>query len=124
MNLHIIEGRLTADPELIKGSEPAKDRVKFTVASDRKYGDETDFFDCTVFGKLAEILEKYGYKGREILISGEGQFHPYEGKDGVKRKPYQIVVRDLKMHGAKKDSADPASSVPDGYEEVTEEIPF
>ena len=59
MNLHLIHGRLTRDPEFTTGSEPTKDRVKFTVAVDRRYGDEADVFDCTCFGKRAQVISKY-----------------------------------------------------------------
>lgn len=128
MNLHIIHGRLARDPELTRGDEPSKDRTKFTVAVDRQYGDETDFFDCVIFGKRAAVIDKFFRKGSEIAVTGEGQIRSYEDKNGVKRKAYSIIVRDFDFCGSKSDGSNtkPAASepVPDGFEQVEEDIPF
>ncbi len=104
MNIHIIHGRLVRDPELTKGSEASKDRCNFTVAVDRRYGDEADFFDCVIFGKRAGVVDKYLSKGSEIALRGEGQQRSYPGKDGVKRKSYSIVVDDFDFCGSSKKS--------------------
>ena len=84
MNNHIIHGRLVRDPELTpRKNSDSSDRVNFTVAVDRRYGDETDFFDCVAFGKTAELIDKWLAKGREVIVWGEGQIHSYEDKNGV-----------------------------------------
>ena len=131
MNIHIIHGRLVRDPEFTTGDEPKNDRCKFTVAADRRYGDEADFFDCIIFGKRALVIEKYFFKGSEIILFGEGQIRSYEDKNGVKRKSYSITVSDFDFCGSKKDnpiSSDPTPSnepSPEpSFEEINEEIPF
>ena len=125
MNIHMIHGRLVRDPEFTTGSEPTKDRCKFTVAADRKYGDESDFFDCTIFGKRAQVVDKYFVKGSEIVLSGEGQIRSYEDKNGVKRKAYSIIVSDFDFCGSKKDAPIQSSSEPTpSFEEIDEDIPF
>lgn len=137
MNTHTIHGRLVRDPELTKGDT---DRCKFTVACDRRYGDETDFFDCVIFGKRAGVIDKYFGKGSEILLSGEGQLHSYEDRNGVKRKSYSIVVADFDFCGSKSDSKGntPMTDAQarevekqaktllgvDNFEEQEEDIPF
>ena len=126
MNIHMIHGRLARDPELTRGDEPNKSRCKFTVATDRRYGDESDFFDCVIFGKRAEVIEKFFHKGSEILVSGEGQLRSYEDKNGVKRKSYSIIVADFDFCGSKSDgSSAPKQTEPQpSFEEIDEEIPF
>ena len=125
MNIHMIHGRLVRDPEFTTGSEPTKDRCKFTVAADRKYGDESDFFDCTIFGKRAQVVDKYFVKGSEIVLSGEGQIRSYEDKNGVKRKAYSIIVSGFDFCGSKKDAPIQSSSEPTpSFEEIDEDIPF
>ena len=124
MNNHTIHGRLVRNPELTKGAEPSKDRANFTVAVDRRYGDEADFFDCVIFGKRAGVIEKSFAKGSEILISGEGQLRSYEGKDGVKRKAYSIVVADFDFCGSKKDGSKAKDEEVDGWQQQEEDIPF
>ena len=127
MNIQMIHGRFTRDPELKKGSEASKDRCNFTVAVDRRYGDETDFFDCVVFGKRAEVISKYFRKGSEIVLSGEGQIRSYDDKNGVRRKAYSILVSDFDFCGSKADGTNTAPKQaepqPD-FEEINEDIPF
>lgn len=126
MNRHGIHGRLVRDPELTprKNSE-AKDRVNFTVAVDRRYGDETDFFDCVLFGGGAAVIEKYFHKGSEIVLSGEGQIRSYDGKDGIKRKAYSIVVSEFDFCGSKGEGgAAKSKDIPDNFEEQAGDIPF
>jgi len=143
MNIHIIHGRLVRDPELTKGNDDKSSRCNFTVATDRRYGDETDFFDCVIFGKRAEVISKYFHKGSEILVSGEGQIRSYEDKNGVKRKAYSVLASDFNFCGSKNDNGNQDSSdswvkdpeghgykkvepepEPDGFKEVEEDIPF
>ena len=102
MNKQFIHGRLARDPEYTprKNSE-SSDRVNFTVASDRQFGDEADFFDCVLFGKRAGVIEKYFRKGSEIVVIGEGQIRSYEDRNGVKRKSYSVMVSDFDFCGSK-----------------------
>lgn len=122
MNIHFIHGRLARDPEVTKGTEPTKDRVNFTVAVDRRFGDETNFFDCTLFGKRAAVVEKYFSKGSEIVVVGEGQLRTYEDKNGNKRKAYSVVVSDFDFCGSRK--KDDTEEAVDSFEDINEDVPF
>lgn len=123
MNNHTIHGRLVRDPELTpRKNSDSSDRVNFTVAVDRRYGDETDFFDCVAFGRTAEVIDKYFSKGKEIIVSGEGQVHSYESKDGVKRKSYSIFVQSFDFCGSKADGKKAAQT--DSFEDAEGDIPF
>lgn len=125
MNTHIIHGRLVRDPELTpRRNSDSSDRVNFTVAVDRRFGDETDFFDCVLFGGGAAVIEKYFHKGSEIVVSGEGQLRSYEGKDGVKRKAYSIVVSNFDFCGSKNDSSDRKNESSDNWSKFDEDNPF
>lgn len=126
MNLFIIHGRLVRDPELTQADDPTKDRCNFTVASDRRYGDEADFFDCVIFGKRAAVVSKYFHKGSEIMLFGELQTRKYETKDGAKRTAYSTVVIDFDFCGSKSKNDSEPAPVPSAaaFEETTEDIPF
>lgn len=128
MNKFILHGRFVRDPELTQGQDANKDRTNFTVAVDRRYGDESDFFDCVIFGKRAGVVATYFAKGSEILLTGEGQIRSYEDRNGVKRKAFSVVVSDFEFCGSRKDSkteppADPAGPT-DGFEDINADIPF
>ena len=125
MNIHMIHGRLVRDPELTKGNEDKNSRCNFTVAVDRRYGDETDFFDCVAFGKRAEVIDKYFSKGSEIIVLGEGHNHSYDDKNGVRRKAYIIQVADFNFCGSKNDGNESnTEAAPTEPEKLDEDIPF
>ena len=134
MNNHIIHGRLVRDPELTpRRNSEGSDRVNFTVAVDRRFGDESDFFDCVAFGKRAETIDKYFKKGQEIITWGEGHINSYEDRNGVKRKSYSIFVEGFDFCGSRKDNGQAAAQIaqdaaallmPDTMEAQEEDIPF
>lgn len=122
MNVHFIHGRLTRDPEFTQGSEPNKDRANFTVAVDRRFGDETDFYDCVIFGKRAGVINKHFGKGSEIVLHGEGQIRSYTDKNGNKRKAYSVVVADFDFCGGSKKQEQNESG--DSWEQFDGDNPF
>ena len=123
MNIHFIHGRLVRDPELTpRANSDGSDRCNFTVAVDARFGDETYFYDCVIFGKRAGVVAKYFDKGSEIVLFGEGQQRSYTDKNGVKRKSYSIVVADFDFCGSKKDSNSDQSG--DSWEQLEADLPF
>ena len=67
LNVAIIMGRLTRDPEL-RRTNSGKPVACFTVAVDRDYAPEgqekeTDFIDCVAWNGTAEFVDKYFKKG-------------------------------------------------------------
>lgn len=121
MNIHFIHGRLVRTPEFTTNAE-SSDRCNFTVAVDARFGDETYFYDCVIFGKRAGVVAKYFDKGSEIVLFGEGQQRSYTDKNGVKRKSYSVVVSDFDFCGSKKDSNSDQSG--DSWEELDKDLPF
>ena len=125
MNNHAIHGRLVRDPELTpRRNSDSSDRVNFTVAVDRRFGDESDFFDCVAFGQRAEVINKFFSKGKEIIVWGEGHINSYEGKDGVKRKSYSIFVDGFDFCGSKEKSSGRKNDSGDSWEQADEDNPF
>lgn len=84
MNQALLIGRLTADPQV--SYTPSQMAVaKFTLAVDRPQKEgkkEADFIRIVVFGKQAEICERFLAKGRMTGISGRIQTGSYKDKDG------------------------------------------
>lgn len=108
MNKIILLGRLTRDPEIkyTSGVNPMA-VAKYTLAVDRRFKRDgeptTDFFNCTSFGKQAEVVQKYLTKGKQASIVGHIQFRQYEGKDGIKRQAMDVLVDELYFVGSKND---------------------
>ena len=108
LNNIAIHGRLVKDPEL-KQTQSGVSVCSFTVAVDRNYksGEDkiTDFFDCTAWRGLAEMIAKYFCKGKEIVLDGEMQSRHWEDKEGNKRISWSIQVSNVDFCGSKGDSS-------------------
>ncbi|WP_297406788.1 single-stranded DNA-binding protein [uncultured Cetobacterium sp.] len=100
MNLVVLIGRLTRDPEL-KFGQSGKAYSRFSLAVDRpmKKG-EADFINCVAFGKTAELIGEYLRKGRKVAINGRLQMNRYE-VNGEKRTSYDVVVDSMEFIEAK-----------------------
>lgn len=86
MNIVIMMGRLTRDPE-VRYSQDGKAFATFSLAVDKRFKREgqadADFFhNCKAFGKTAEFVEKYVHKGTKVVIQGRLQNDNYQAKDG------------------------------------------
>jgi len=84
MNVTVLVGRLTKDPELRYIPQTETAVCSFTLAVDRPQSKEkaADFIRIVTFGKTAELVEKYLTKGRLAGISGRIQTGSYKDKDG------------------------------------------
>ena len=92
MNKVFLTGRVTREWE-IRATSSGTTIARNSIAVDSGYGDNkrTDFINLTAFGKTAETLEKYGFKGQKMLIEGRIQTGSYE-KDGVKHSTTDVIV--------------------------------
>jgi len=107
MNLIVLTGRLTRDPEL-KYGQSGKAYAKFSLAVARTFSrDETDFFNCTAFGKTAEIVGEHLRKGRKVGVQGNIQMNKYE-VNGEKRTSYDVIVNSLEFLESKGGTSDNA----------------
>ena len=93
MNKFIITGNITKDAEL-RYTANDKEYSKFSIANNEGYGDnkKTNFFNCTLWGKSAENLNRFLTKGQKVLITGKVEINDYKDKEGVERKIIDINV--------------------------------
>lgn len=106
MNTVFIIGRLTKDSEL-KQSETGSAYIHNSVAINRRkksgdeFSDETSFFDVAILGKLAETLEPYLKKGKQVCIRGELKQARWE-KEGKPLSRVEIIVDEIQLLGGNK----------------------
>lgn len=110
MNKVILMGNLTRDPEVrYSQGESSLAVAKFSIAVNRRFsrqGDvDTDFFNCTAFGKQAEFVEKYFRKGSRMLLTGRVQNDNYTNKNGEKVYSVQIIAEEIEF-AERKSTAD------------------
>lgn len=119
LNVVVLTGRLTADPEL-KTTSSGIAVCSFSIAVERRYrsGEErqVDFINIVAWRASAEFVAKYFKRGQMIAVEGSLQSRRYQDKDGKNRTVYEVVASnvqfaDFKSSGANVDSeAAPAFS--------------
>jgi len=98
MNIAVLIGRLTKDPEIKTTNNLTI--AKYTLAVDRQKKGEADFISCVCFGKTAEFAAKYLRKGMKVGIEGEIRTGSYERK-GEKVYTTEIAVKSHEFCGEK-----------------------
>jgi len=98
-----LTGRLGAAPE-VRELEADNKVARLSLATSfyrkNKKGDrveETDWHQLVLWGKTAEIAERYLNKGSRVSIEGRLTNHYYTDKDGIKRFVTEVVVNELLM---------------------------
>lgn len=94
LNQVILEGNIANEVELIENTENttvAKVVISYNrivKGMDGETENEVSYFDIQAFGKLAENLIKYGYKGRGIRVVGRFKQSKYEYEGSTFSKVY------------------------------------
>lgn len=63
--------------------------------------EDTQWHNLVAFGKVAEIMQKYVTKGKEIAVEGKLTYRSYDTQDGQKRYITEIRVEELVLLGSK-----------------------
>ena len=110
MNVAILIGRLTKDPELRYIPSTGKAVATFAIAVDRPFTSkdgqkQTDFFNIVVWGKIAENCANYLAKGRLAAIKGQIQNRSYEDNNGAKKYITEIVADEVQFLDKKKEDS-------------------
>ena len=95
-------GRLGNDPQ-IKSFDSGKKMAAFSLATNETYYNnkgekvqDTQWHNIVVWGKKADVVEKYLKKGSEIAVSGKLVNRSYE-VNGEKKYTTEISLNELLM---------------------------
>ena len=97
-------GGFVRDPELkytTNGTAVCKFGLGMKKVRDRN---ESDYFDCVIFGKGAETIAQYMKKGNQIEVTGYDEQQRWD--DNKKSKVVTVVTNFMFLGGGKKESAD------------------
>lgn len=131
MNVTVLMGRLTADPEL-KHTPNNVAVTSFTLAVDRAYVKqgaqrESDFIGIVAWRSTAEFICKYFRKGQMMAVQGQIQTRSYTDKDGNKRKAFEVVAENVSFTESRKKDGESReksrSGSPDVETDDFEELP-
>ena len=105
MNIAILIGRLTHDPEL-KTTPNGVSVCSFSIAVERAYRKDqerqTDFINIVAWRGSAEFISKYFHKGSMIGIEGAIQTRRYQDKDGNNRTAFEVVANNVQFVESKR----------------------
>lgn len=109
LNKVILIGRLGKDPE-VRYMPNGEAVCNFSVATSESWKDSngqkqerTEWHNITMYRRIAEISGQYLKKGSQVYLEGKIQSRKYQGKDGIERRAYDIIVNEMKMLGGGND---------------------
>jgi len=104
LNIVMLIGRLTRDPELRYIASTGTPVATFTLAVGKELSREkiqemelkgqptADFINIVVWGRQAESCANYLRKGKLVAVNGRLQSRSYEGRDGIRRYVTEVVA--------------------------------
>ena len=110
----------------------------FNLATSEKYKgkdgnmvESTEWHNITIWGKLAEVAEKYVTKGTQLYVEGKIKTEKYTDKEGNERFATRILASSFQLLGGKPDGAAPAQVRPQStplingvVEPMDDDLPF
>lgn len=112
MNVVVLIGRLTRDPELrytnsqmpVCSATLAVDRPMSRGSQDGGNDRQADFIRITLFGKQAETFSRYLTKGRQVAVEGRIQTGSYQNQKGDTVYTTDVIVNRFEFIGSRNDS--------------------
>ena len=107
MNKIIVIGNLGRDPEM-RYTPSGQSVTSFSVASSRRYTaadgerrEETEWFNVSAWGRLADLCNQYLARGRQVYVEGRLSSRSYVGQDGQTRHSNDIFLQDVQFLGGR-----------------------
>lgn len=138
-----IVGNLGRDPEsryLASGDAVCNFSVAVTESwKDKSSGEkkeQTTWYRCNAFGKLAEICSQYLRKGSQVLIVGKMQQRKYKDKEGQDRESWELKADQMTMLGSAQSGGERQQQEPEkepqrsaqgakpSFDDLGDDIPF
>jgi single-strand DNA-binding protein len=121
LNRVTLVGRLTRDPELrhTGGGDPICS-IRLAVSSRARdeggnWGDRSNYFDVTVFGRQAQTAADYLAKGRRIGVDGRLSWREWQAQDGTKRQSVEVIANDVFFLDSRGEGGGGGDSQPGGW---------
>ena len=106
----------------------------YTAQNGTVYPDRTEWHNIVLWGKLAEVAEKFLHKGSSIFVQGKIRTRSYEDKNGIKRYITEIEGDIMQMLDRKADNNQgggqhqtmqaQSPSIPNTYKKEDDDLPF
>ena len=125
----ILVGTVGKDPE-VRNTQNNK-VATFSLATNESYKDKngekkivTEWHNVVIWGKLAEIVEKYVKKGNHLYLEGKLSSRSWEDQNGTKRYITEVIVHSMTMlPSARKSGEDRQGSSQETFSN-NDDLPF
>ena len=104
INQVVLVGRLTKPVDL-RATSSGKFVGSFTLAVNGFKDGDTDFINCIVWEKKAELIANYTEKGSKLGVSGQLKTRSYEGQDGKRVYVTEVLVDQFEFMDKAKDKS-------------------
>jgi len=95
----MIIGRATTNIQIKMIESTGTAVANFVIATNRKYKnkdgnlmEEAEYHRCVAYGKWADVLGQYLYKGKRVYIEGRLRTRKWEDASGQERHSTEIIV--------------------------------
>ena len=101
LNHVLIMGRLTNDATM--GNVANISKLDFCVAynttkkNGNNYEDEVNFLNLSLWGKIAESLEKRMLKGVQVIVEGHLKQNRWTNQEGKQQSKLEVIVDKIKV---------------------------
>ena len=115
LNVVVITGNLTRDPELRQAGATNVCRLRVAVnepvrnSATGEWGERANYFDVTVWGKQGETCNQYLSRGRGVAVDGRLRWREFE-TEGQKRQAVEVVAEHVKFLGGGNGATSAASA--------------
>ena len=118
LNSAAIIGNVGKDPE-VRHTQSGTVVANFSIATSETWYDKakgekqekTEWHRVVAWGKLAEVVERYVKKGRQIYIQGRIETRTWEDSGGNKKYTTEIVAKEILLLGPRQENADLAEQI-------------
>jgi single-strand DNA-binding protein len=130
VNKLILIGNVGRDPEM-KYTPSGQAVTSFSVASNHKYKtasgeqrEDVEWFNCSAWGKLAEVCNQYLTKGQQVYIEGRLKSRTYQTQNGETRFSNDVMVSQFQFLGSRSGAQSDAQDSPGSYDDEDVDLPF
>lgn len=117
LNVVVLNGRLTKDPETREVGEQKVTEMRLAFTSRQKGEEVSNYVNLVMWG--SEGVLPYLSRGKQISITGSLRFREWQTQSGERRSVHEVLVRDLQLLGGERTSGSGSPVADDGSD-----IPF
>ena len=81
----------------------ATNHRNYTTASTASSEKQTEWFNCTAFGRLADTCNQYLTRGQQVYVEGRLRSRQYDRRDGTPGFSLDVTVTEMQMLGRRDD---------------------